>query len=120
MSPDIILPQIPQKTLLEILLEKKLLTPAQADVVRKEVEYTARPLEDVIYEKTPVKEKDLTAAKAELYGVPLRSLEEEKIPFEVLGVIPEDAARHYEMAPIDKEGNVLGVGMISPHYVKTL
>ena len=120
MSPDIILPQIPQKTLLEILLEKKLLTPAQADVVRKEVEYTARPLEDVIYEKTPVKEKDLTAAKAELYGVPLRSLEEEKIPFEVLGVIPEDAARHYEMAPIDKEGNVLGVGMISPDDVKAL
>lgn len=97
-----------------------MLTQAQAEVVKKEVEYTARPLEDVIFEKTPVKEKEMTEAKAELYGIPLKFLEEEKIPFEVLGIIPEDAARHYEMAPLEKDGVALGVGMITPDDVKAL
>lgn len=41
-----------------------------------------------------------------------------RIPPDVLILIPEDAARHYKMIPLALSGNVLDVGLVNPADVK--
>lgn len=41
-----------------------------------------------------------------------------RIPPDVLILIPEDAARHYKMIPLTLSGNVLDVGLVDPDDVK--
>ena len=43
---------------------------------------------------------------------------DKRIPPDVLILIPEDAARHYKMIPLNLSGNVLDVGLVEPDDVK--
>src|SRR3989344_1440057 len=47
-------------------------------------------------------------------GAPLRSLDEHKIPYDVLKYIPEEAAKHYQIVPLAVVDGVLEVGMVDP------
>ncbi|HBW55757.1 TPA: hypothetical protein DEF58_00755, partial [Candidatus Azambacteria bacterium] len=44
--------------------------------------------------------------------------EQNRIPPDVLILIPEDSARHYKMIPMALSGNVLDVGLVDPNDVK--
>ncbi|KKU78059.1 MAG: Type IV-A pilus assembly ATPase PilB, partial [Parcubacteria group bacterium GW2011_GWA2_47_7] len=57
---------------------------------------------------------DILKLKSEYYGVPVRTLGETKIPLEVLKYIPEDSARHYQVAPLGVENKVLEIGIVDP------
>lgn len=43
---------------------------------------------------------------------------EKKIPPDILVLIPEDVARHYQIIPLALSGNVLDVGLVDPNDVK--
>ncbi|HEY4519541.1 MAG TPA: GspE/PulE family protein [Candidatus Paceibacterota bacterium] len=47
-------------------------------------------------------------------AVPVRSLGDTKVPFEILRYIPQDSAEHYRLAPLGLSDGVLEVGMVNP------
>jgi hypothetical protein len=50
--------------------------------------------------------------------VPSRSLDGEKIPFDVLRYIPEESVEHYQLAPLSISDGVLEVGMVDPDDIR--
>ena len=52
--------------------------------------------------------------KSEYYGIEARSLVDHKVPVDVLKLVPEESARHYQIAPLDKVDGVLEIGVVDP------
>lgn len=50
--------------------------------------------------------------------VPTRELGSEKIPYDILRLIPEESAEHYELAPLNVVDGVLEVGMVEPDDIR--
>ncbi len=53
-------------------------------------------------------------------NVPIRALEEAKVPYDVLRYIPEESAEHYKIAPLGFVENVLEVGMVDPEDIQAI
>ncbi len=107
---------IPQtKTLFDLLREARAIDQPTQQAIEKEVITSGRDLEEVLAASASVPEQALLEAKSKLFGVPVRTIENaEEIPQDVLQVIPEEAARFYQLAPIEKKGTTLTVGLINP------
>ncbi len=56
----------------------------------------------------------LLKAKGDYFGVPTRELGDRSVPFDILGYIPEESARHYRLAPLGLADGVLEVGVTDP------
>lgn len=65
-----------------------------------------------------VKAADILSAKGEASGLPVMEISKEKIPYDVLKQIPEEAARHYKFVPLAFEDGVLSVGMVNPEDIE--
>src|SRR3989344_4759775 len=65
-----------------------------------------------------IAEDQIIKAKSETYGVPAYSLGGRKVSFEVLKYIPEESARHYQLAPLELKDGALSVGMVDPADVE--
>jgi type IV pilus assembly protein PilB len=52
--------------------------------------------------------------------IPLRSLGDAKIPYDVLRAIPEESAEHYRIAPLALSDGVLEVGMVEPDNIQAV
>lgn len=99
-------------SVLDILLQKNLLT---RDAIREVRKQTAAgvTLEEALVSKG-VKPEDIIAARGEFLNIPVRSLAETSVPFEVLDYIPEDSAKTYGFVPIGIKEGVLEVGVTDP------
>ncbi len=65
-------------------------------------------------------EGNVTVAAKSVGGdaeVPLRSLGDTKVPYEVLHYVPEESATHYRLVPIGISEGVLEVGMLDPEDI---
>ncbi|MFH1161900.1 MAG: ATPase, T2SS/T4P/T4SS family [Candidatus Jorgensenbacteria bacterium] len=100
--------------LLDALVKKGLLDQVSAAGVARDAGLTGRSAEDVLYERRAVEEPSLAAAKSELLGIPYRPTEVEKIPDELLKVIPRETSVTYRVMPLSRERNMLVVGMLRP------
>jgi type IV pilus assembly protein PilB len=69
---------------------------------------------DELLEKGGMTTDEVLTLKSEYYGLPGRSLADEKIPVEVLKFIPEESARHYEITPLAVNQSVLEIGIVDP------
>ena len=65
-------------------------------------------------EKAGVKPADLLRVKGDFYGVPTRAIGTTAVLFEILAYVPEESARHYQLAPIGIKDGVLEVGIVDP------
>lgn len=71
--------------------------------------------------KDNLKEKEIleeTKKKAEALKIPFIDLAGRKIPVEILKEISEEAATFYKFVPLNREKNVLEVGMVEPDDLK--
>ena len=50
--------------------------------------------------------------------VPVRTVGDTKVPYEILRYIPEESATHYGLVPLDVADNVLEVGMLDPDNIE--
>lgn len=50
-------------------------------------------------------------------NVPVRTLGDNKVPYDVLHYIPEESAEHYRLAPLSVADGVLEVGMVDPEDI---
>lgn len=55
-----------------------------------------------------------------LFAVPVRTMGSEKVPFEVLQLIPEESATHYRFVPLGLVDGVLEVGMVDPDNIAAI
>ena len=65
-------------------------------------------------QKNTKEDTEIIKAKAKSLGIPYISLAGEKIPFEILKEIPEEAVAFYNLVPIARREDILDVGMINP------
>ncbi len=60
-------------------------------------------------------------SKAAKYNVPVKVLKPgEKIPYNILGYIPEESARNYKFVPLGIEDGALLIGMVDPSNLEAL
>ena len=103
-------------SVLDILLQKKLITKDDLGEVRKQMSSGATIDEALI--SRGVKPEDVIVARGEFLNIPVRSVVESSIPFDVLDYIPEESAVHYHFAPLALKEGVLEVGIVDPNNME--
>lgn len=101
-------------TLIQQLVKQGLLDKERATALEFEIKEKNLKEEEVILEKRICNEDFLFNLKSENLKVPLKKVEAEEVPLEVLESIPEETAKYYRMIPLSKKGNFLEIGMVYP------
>jgi len=99
-------------SVLDILLQKKLITKEDIRDVRKQTG-SGTPLDEALISHG-VKPEDIIAARGEFLNIPIRALEGASVPYDVLDYIPEESASHYRFVPVGLADGVLEVGVVDP------
>ena len=102
---------------LDILLEKKLIT--QADYSEVKAQSTSRKISlNQLLIARGVRPEDILAAQGQSLNIPVRSVEEASVPFEVLDYVPEESAVQYKVAPLAVKDGTLEVGIVDPDNIE--
>ncbi len=102
--------------ILDILLKKNLISKDDINEVKQRTA-SGDTLDQVLIERG-VSVEDILAARGEFLNIPIRTLGDTQIPFEVLEYIPEESASHYKFAPIGIKEGVLEVGIVDPDNIE--
>ncbi|MEX2411136.1 MAG: GspE/PulE family protein [Candidatus Paceibacterota bacterium] len=100
--------------LLDELVRAKFLEGEVLDRVKKIIEVSSRNLEDVLYEEKLVSDESVARLKSELLSVPYKDIDPDAIHSDLLELIPYDTSKTYKVIPIERDDNMLVVGMINP------
>jgi hypothetical protein len=103
---------IQDKQLQEFIADSGLVSKTDLDAIAKEAGEKGQSLSDMLISKGKMTEDDLRRTKAYILGVPFVSLKDEKIPFEVLSLIPEPIARKNNVIAYKKNPDSLEVAML--------
>ena len=103
--------------ILEILVEKNLISKDDAPLIEQEANQKGVPVEQVLLRRG-INASDILNAKGEYLEIPTRSLENVEVPMSVLEYIPEDSARYYKFVPIAVSDGVLEVGITDPDNIE--
>jgi len=99
-------------SVLDILLQKNLIAKDDIREVRKQTA-AGTPLEEALISRG-VKPEDIIIARGEFLNIPVRSLDNTSVPFDVLEYIPEESAVHYRFVPVGMADGTLEVGVVDP------
>jgi len=104
-----------EQKLFNTLQEKKLISEKGAQDLFRDLSNIEGSLESMLVQKVKISQDDILSAKSSLAGLPSFKLEDEKtIPQDVLASISEEAAQQYKIAPLEKRGNKLKIGIVNP------
>lgn len=112
--------KVEPKQLSEFLLDAGLVDGKVMNETIKESEENGKELGDLLLEKDAISEEDLRKMYAYILGIPFVNLEKEKIPKEVLQLIPEPIARKNNIVAFQKSGRELRVAMLNPDDIQTI
>ncbi|MBU0619055.1 GspE/PulE family protein [Patescibacteria group bacterium] len=103
-------------SLLDILLTSKALNQEQHDQLRLELANTSQSVDQLLVKHKFVSPLDLVKAKGIFYQVPFIDILKTGVSPEVLNLVPEQVARHYQVIPfaLDKTNKILSVAMANP------
>lgn len=104
--------QIDEEQLKKFILESKLVSRADLDEASAEAVEKKQKLGNILLSNGKISEADLRKTEAFVLGIPFISLENEKIDFSVLSLIPEPIARNYNIIAYKKSSNSLEVAML--------
>src|SRR3989344_8270508 len=80
---------------------------------------TSKTEEEIILEQHIVSEEALFRLKSKVINVPLMKLDTKPVAPEVLELISGAAALNYNMVPLFKKGNIVGIGMVYPENISS-
>jgi type IV pilus assembly protein PilB len=103
--------------ILEILASKNLLPKGDIPAIQKEMDEEGISLETALLQHG-VSLEDIMAAKGQYLNIPVRSLQNVIVPFEVLEYVPEETATHYRFVPLALKDKVLEVGIVDPDNIE--
>jgi len=105
-------------SLIEYLAKKGVIEKKRIADLEYEIKASGKREEEVLLDMGLVPENFLFEMKGKHLKMPLREMSSEKISSEILGMIPPESAKYYQMVPLAKKDNVLEVGMIYPEDLK--
>jgi len=103
--------------LLQQLFAQGSLSEKKMNDLEKEVQKSGKTEEDIILEQKIVPEDSLFELKSKILKIPLKKVNAEQVPFNVLELIPEEASINYKMAAIDMTENSAQIGMVYPENI---
>ncbi len=105
-----------EKSIVDVLLDRKQLSAEQADLVKLEQANTGKDAERIIVDHGFASDQDIVNARSALFGIPTVDLTSKVIAPEVLALVPEIVARRYNVLPfeLDVGSGVLSVAMADP------
>jgi len=102
------------------LLDSNLVNKKQLEKAEKDAAKAKLTLDDFMVKNNLIKEEELMKLKAYILGIPFVNLEEEKIPTEILQIIPEPIAKKQNIVAFRKTGRNLEVAMLNPDDLQTI
>jgi type IV pilus assembly protein PilB len=115
--PSINYTQSPEKVL-DILVNRHLLTPDQAKEALTTATKEGTSLDALLESRKFVREEDLVQAKAELFGLPYVDLFGRIIRADTLNLVPNELAANYGIAAFNRIGAEVSVAMVDPTNFK--
>ena len=112
--------QIPPEQLKSFLLDTKLIQDNDFKNSQKKAEKTNQKIEDILVSDGLISQEKLTKLEAYILGIPFVNLEKDKIPPEILKIIPEPIARSHNIIAFRRSGGNLEVAMLDPEDLKTI
>jgi len=112
--------RVESQQLKAFLLDAKLVTRAQFEKAEKMAAEKKQKVGQVLVFQGLISEEDLIKMEAYILGIPFVSLEKEKIPEEVLKIVPEPIARSNNIVAFRKKGQELEVAMLDPEDLRTI
>ncbi|TSC70148.1 MAG: Type II secretion system protein E [Parcubacteria group bacterium Gr01-1014_46] len=103
---------IEEKQLKDFILDSGLVSKADIEVAEKETKEKGGNIGKTLVNKGKLTEDDLRRMQAYILGIPFVDLKKEKLPFEVLSLIPEPIARNHNVVAFKKSDNSLEVAML--------
>ncbi len=103
-------------SVLDVLVKQGIIEAKDLPAIKQKISGSGASLEDILV-PMGIDKQDLLRAKAEYYGVPIKTIEVSKITGKVLDYIPEEAAIYYKFVPIGLTQGVLEVGITDPDNI---
>src|SRR3989344_2091693 len=110
---------LPVADLKKILVSGKIAEAKDLENFEKEAKEKKQNLADYLVAKQIVPEEKLFGLVSDFLKVPVVDLTEEKIPQEVLKIIPEPIARRHQVVAFRKKNNELDLAMTDPKDLQT-
>jgi len=104
--------QIDEEQLKKFILEGGLVSRADLDEANKKAEAKKQKIGHILLSDGKISENDLKRMEAFVLGIPFIDLNNQKIDFSVLSLIPEPIARNYNIVAYKKSENGLEVAML--------
>lgn len=102
------------------LLDVNLATETQFDQALEKAKKTGQKVGDILVSEGIISQEELIKLEAYILGIPFVNLEKEKVPPEVLQIIPEPIARTHNIVAFRKKGSNLEVAMLDPEDLQTI
>lgn len=103
------------------LLDSGLINKKQLEQAEKAVKASpGQSLEEALISLGTAKPEEITKLKAYILGIPFVNLEDEKIPPEILHIIPEPIAKKQNIVAFKKTDRNLEVAMLDPDDLQTI
>ncbi|TSC84088.1 MAG: Type II secretion system protein E [Parcubacteria group bacterium Gr01-1014_17] len=99
-------------TLLTLMAEKSVIDKKDIPALQAEADSSGKMDETLV--RHGVALSDVLASRAELFGIPAKSLEGQEIPLDVLRFIPEESALYYKFIPVGMRDGALEIGVTNP------
>ncbi len=100
--------------LLTLLADNGVLPKERLPELEAELRKPDAPGVEVVLQKAGIAQKDILKTKGDYFGVPTREVGEKSVPFDILGLVPEESARHYRLVPLGESDGALEVGITDP------
>src|ERR1035438_3084099 len=102
------------KGVVEILINRKLVTESQIQPAVEEARKNEKPIQQIVVDKKILDKTVVLKALSEEWRIKAVNLTDIEVDLDVVKVIPEATARRHKAAPFAKEENVLFVAMVDP------
>ncbi len=112
--------QLELSKLKELIADSGLVTRADLDAADAEAREKGITLGEALITRGSLAEQDYRRMEAYLLGIPFLDLKGQKIPFEVLSIIPEPIARKHNIVAFKKTDRDLEVAMLDPQDLEAI
>ena len=103
---------IAPEQLKKFLLDSGLISRTDLEKAENDAETKNQRLEDVLVSEGKITEDDMSRTRAYVLGIPFVDLKSQKVPFDVLSLIPEPIARNHNIVAFKKTDDSLEVAML--------
>ncbi len=106
--------------LIDALLEMALVSNEQLDRARAEASATGGGVVDTLVAKHVIRSVDVAQAKAAQFNAEFVNLSDMKLPDDVIAAIPRHVAKRYNVVPVFKHEQSIGVALSDPSDLDTI